>query len=48
LELNHLIKDPTEEKNLVESHKDMAKKMERQLRDWQQSVLKSLTGADYR
>jgi len=26
---------------------DFAKNLELQLRDWQQSVLKSLTGADY-
>jgi hypothetical protein len=40
--------DPAEKQNLIESHKEIAKNMERQLRNWQQSVLESLTGADYR
>jgi hypothetical protein len=47
IELFDLTKDPAEEQNLIESHKEIAKSMERQLRDWQQSVLESLTGADY-
>ncbi len=47
-ELFDLTNDPAEEQNLIESHKEIAKKMERRLRDWQQSVLESLTGADYR
>ena len=48
VELFDLKNDPAEEQNLIDSHKDIARKMERQLRDWQQSVLQSLTGADYR
>jgi len=48
VELFDIINDPAEEQNLVESHKEIAKKMEKQLRDWQQSVLESLTEADYR
>jgi len=48
VELFDLKSDPAEERNLIDSHKDIARKMERQLRDWQQSVLQSLTGADYR
>ena len=48
VELFDLKNDPAEEKNLIDSHQDIARKMERQLRDWQQSVLQSLTGADYR
>jgi len=46
-ELFDLADDPAEEHNLIESHQEIAKKMEKQLRDWQQSVLESLTGADY-
>jgi len=48
VELFDLINDPAEKQNLIESHKEIAEKMQKQLRDWQQSVLESLTGADYR
>ncbi|MHC4167875.1 MAG: sulfatase family protein [Planctomycetota bacterium] len=48
VELFDLTNDPAEEKNLIESHGQIVRKMQRQLRDWQQSVLVSLTGADYR
>jgi arylsulfatase A-like enzyme len=48
IELFDLRNDPAEKQNLIKSHKIIAKRMEKQLRDWQQSVLKSLTGADYR
>jgi len=47
-ELFDLRSDPAEKKNLIESRPRIAKKLQRQLRDWQKSVLKSLTGADYR
>jgi arylsulfatase A-like enzyme len=40
--------DPAEKHNLIEMKPDVAGKMERQLREWQGSVLNSLTGADYR
>jgi arylsulfatase A-like enzyme len=40
--------DPAEKKNLIADHPEMAAALERQLRTWQQSVLESLTGADYR
>lgn len=40
--------DPAEKQNLITSHAAEAEKLERQLRAWQQSVLQSLTGADYR
>ncbi len=43
-----LLNDPAEEINLIEKEPETAKSLERQLRDWQQSVLESLTGADYR
>lgn len=39
--------DPTEENDLIEDLPDLAKEMETQLRDWQQSVLESLMGNDY-
>jgi arylsulfatase A-like enzyme len=47
VELFDLIKDPAETHNLVTSHPELAKKMQKQLHDWQHSVLNSLTGADY-
>jgi len=40
--------DPAEKVDLIETKSDVAKNLEQQLRDWQQSVLESLTGADYR
>jgi arylsulfatase A-like enzyme len=40
--------DPAETKNLIETHAAEASELERQLRAWQQSVLQSLTGTDYR
>ncbi|MHC4119787.1 MAG: sulfatase family protein [Planctomycetota bacterium] len=48
VELFDLKNDPAEEKNLIESQKKIARKMQKQLRRWQQSVLESLTGSDYR
>jgi arylsulfatase A-like enzyme len=47
-ELFDIVEDPAEENNLWESHSETAKILERQLRDWQQSVLESLVGEDYR
>ena len=47
-ELFDLRNDPAEEDNLIESNPDIAEKLELQLREWQESVLNSLTGADYR
>jgi arylsulfatase A-like enzyme len=46
-ELFDLEADPAETTNLFERHPDIAAKLQTQLRDWQQSVLHSLTGADY-
>lgn len=40
--------DQAEKNNLIEAKPEIAKSLGRQLRDWQQSVLNSLTGADYR
>ena len=48
VELFDLRNDPAEETNLVASHGAIAERMEKRLRDWQESVLRSLTGADYR
>ena len=47
-ELFDLDEDPAEKNNLVETKPEIAKDLEQQLRRWQQSVLQSLTGADYR
>lgn len=47
-ELFDIRSDPTEKKNLSDSKPDVATKLQRELRTWQQSVLKSLTGVDYR
>ncbi len=47
-ELFDLEKDPGEKTNLFDQQPEAAAKLQRELRDWQSSVLKSLTGADYR
>jgi arylsulfatase A-like enzyme len=47
IELFDLRSDPAEKQNLIDSHKEVAEEMKKQLRDWQRSVLESLTGADY-
>ncbi|TWU36113.1 sulfatase family protein [Novipirellula artificiosorum] len=46
-ELYDLLNDPSETKNLVESKSQVAAGMQVELKDWQQSVLSSLTAADY-
>jgi arylsulfatase A-like enzyme len=46
-ELFDLRDDPAETKNLVEQQPTVAAAMQSELRDWQLSVLKSLTAADY-
>ncbi len=46
-ELFDIRSDPGETKNVIDSYREDAERLERLLRDWQQSVLKSLTGADY-
>jgi len=47
VELFDLKKDPAEKKNLAEEKPAQVKKMEEGLNQWQHSVMKSLTGADY-
>jgi arylsulfatase A-like enzyme len=47
-ELFDLEADPAEKTNLSDQQPALAEKLQAKLRDWQQSVLTSLTGADYR
>ncbi|MCH8219543.1 MAG: sulfatase-like hydrolase/transferase, partial [Planctomycetes bacterium] len=47
VELFDLTNDPAEERNLVASRGEIVEHMKSQLRAWQESVLESLTGADY-
>ncbi len=47
-ELFDLRNDPNETNNVIETGRAIAETLEAQLRDWQRSVLTSLTGADYR
>jgi arylsulfatase A-like enzyme len=47
-ELFDLRDDPAETKNLVGTKPEVAAGMQQELRDWQQSVLNSLTTADYK
>ncbi|MCX6856704.1 MAG: sulfatase-like hydrolase/transferase [Verrucomicrobia bacterium] len=46
-ELFDLKTDPAEKTNLIMTDPKTATKLQNQLHDWQQSVLKSLSGADY-
>lgn len=48
IELFDLKTDPEERINLAEANPELASKLEGDLRKWQLSVLKSLTGADYK
>ena len=47
-ELYDVRKDPAEKQNLVKAEPEAVRGLEKKLRAWQQSVLESLTGADYR
>ncbi|MFK7849497.1 MAG: sulfatase [Akkermansiaceae bacterium] len=47
VELFDLSTDPGENKNLSEVKPDVVKRLSGQLREWQESVLRSLTGKDY-
>ena len=46
-ELYDLQNDREEQKNIASKHPEMVRKMKTQLLEWQKSVEKSLTGADY-
>lgn len=46
-QLFHLVDDKGEQNNLIEQHPDVAERMQRQLREWEQSVINSMRGADY-
>lgn len=46
-ELFDMINDPQEQNNLIDQEPEIAARMEQQMRSWQESILKSLTGADY-
>ncbi len=46
-ELFDLDADPGEQHNLIETHPEIAERLEKQLRAWQESVLESVRGADY-
>lgn len=46
-ELFDMRKDPAESENLAATHPQEVERLAGRLRDWQQSVLESLTGADY-
>ncbi len=47
IELFNLKTDPAEKTNLLDQQPELARKLQSALRQWQDSVLKSLTGADY-
>ncbi len=47
IELFDLRKDPAEKKNLSETEPEVVDNLKQQLKAWQLSVLRSLTGADY-
>jgi arylsulfatase A-like enzyme len=47
-ELYDIQNDPGETKNIADELPELAEEMKNQLRKWQESVLNSLTGADYK
>jgi arylsulfatase A-like enzyme len=47
-ELYNIQNDPGELKNLADEYPEMVEEMLAELRKWQESVLNSLTGADYK
>lgn len=46
-ELYNLKQDQQEERNVIQSHPDIAKRMQEQFEAWNQSVEQSIAGADY-
>jgi arylsulfatase A-like enzyme len=47
VELFHLTEDEAEQRNLAEDQTEVVARLQAKLRAWQESVLESLTGADY-
>ena len=47
-ELFDMRADPAEKNNLIKDKPDVARKLEKELRDWQESVLNSVREADYK
>ena len=47
-ELYDILNDLGETTNLSDTHPEIVTEMNTKLREWQESVLKSLTGADYK
>jgi arylsulfatase A-like enzyme len=47
-ELYDILNDRAETTNVADAHPDVVAEMNKQLQSWQQSVLNSLTGADYK
>ncbi len=47
-ELFDIRADPAEKNNLIKEKPAIATKLEKQLREWQESVMKSVSGADYK
>ena len=47
-ELYDIQHDPGEKTNLADEFPEIAKEMKAELRKWQESVLNSLTGVDYK
>jgi arylsulfatase A-like enzyme len=47
IELFDVQNDPAEKNNLISRHTEIAKSLKKKLRQWQESVLKSLIGEDY-
>ncbi len=47
IELYDVRKDPSEKQDLARSEPEVVRSMSKSLRAWQQSVLESLSGADY-
>jgi arylsulfatase A-like enzyme len=47
VELYDLLADPRESRNLAPTSPDIVRRMQSQLREWQRSVERSLSGADY-
>ena len=47
IELFDLDSDPSEKENLAETETEVVEAMKKEMRTWQESVLKSLRGGDY-